>query len=345
MIAHLFQSLEISIVIFVLAALMIVFVGTRISRIADRLADRTGWGEAIFGGMLLAAATSLPDFAAALTAAADNHPELAISNMMGSMAVNLAFLGIADIVYRKANLEHAAASSANLSQAALMITMLVIPLLAMMTPEVTILGVHPATLMLFPAYAYGFRLVRFAHTDPMWRPKATRYTVSDLPDKAIRRGETLLRLWLSFGLYAIMVTIAGWSLMKSAETIAAQTALTQTQVGTFFTALFTSLPELVITVAAIRRGALTLAVGNILGTNSFNVIVIATSDIVYREGSIYHAISQQPIAWGLLSILMTSVLILGFVRRQRFGIGKIGFESFLILLLYFGALTALFFGS
>lgn len=344
MIADLFQSLEISIAIFVLSALAIVFAGARMSTIADRLADRTGWGEAVFGGIFLAAATSLPDFAATLTAAADNRPELAISNMVGSMAVNLAFLGIADIVYRKANLEHAAASSANLSQAALMIALLVIPLLAMMTPEVIILGVHPATLILFPAYAYGFRLVRFAHIDPMWRPKATRHTVSDRPDKAIRKGETLLRLWMSFGLYAIIVTVAGWSLMKAAETIAVQTVLSETQVGMFFTALFTSLPELVVTITAVRQGALTLAVGNILGTNCFNVIVIATSDIVYQGGSIYHAISQQPVAWGLLSILMTAVLILGFVRRQRFGIGKIGFESFLILLLYFSALMVLFFG-
>lgn len=340
-----FQSLVSSAVIFVLAALAIVAAGARMSAVADRLADRTGWGEAVFGGIFLAAATSLPDFAATLTAAADRHPELAISNMMGSVAVNLAFLGVADIVYRKANLEHAAASSSNMSQAALMIALLSIPMIAMLSPEITFFGIHPATIVLFPAYLFGFHLVRRAHTDPMWTPKATRQTVTDRPDMRVRRGETLFGLWLFFGLLAIVVTVAGWALMKSAETVATQTILSETQVGTFFTALFTSLPELVVAIAAVRQGALTLAVGNILGTNCFNVIVIATADIVYRDGSIYHAVSAQPVLWGLLSILMAAVLILGFLRRERYGIGRIGFESFLILLMYCGALTLLFSGG
>lgn len=340
-----FQSLENSVVLFTLAAIAIIVTGTRMSMIADRMADRTGWGEAVFGGIFLAAATSLPDFAATLTAAADRRPELAMTNMMGSIAANLMFLGIADIVYRKANLEHAAASSANLSQAALMIALLAIPLIAMMAPETAFLGVHPLTMVVFPAYIFGFYLVRHAHTKPMWTPKATRQTVTDLPDTTARRGETLLGLWLMFGLMAVVVTAAGWSLMKAAETIAAQTVLSESQVGTFFTALFTSMPELVVTITAVRQGALTLAVGNILGTNCFNVIVIATSDIVYRDGSIYHDVTAQPALWGLLSILMGAVLILGFVRRQLYGIGRIGFESFLILLLYFGALMVLFFAG
>lgn len=341
----LFESLHVSIGIFVFSALAIVFAGVRMSSIADRLADCTGWGEAIFGAIFLAAVTSLPDFAATLTAAVDRHPQLAISNIMGSMAVNLIFLGLADIVYRRANLEHAAASSANLTQAALTIALLAIPLLAMTIPEIAFFGVHPATLVLFPAYVFGFHLVRQAHTDPMWKPKMTRQTVTDHPDRHMRGGESMRMLWITFGLFAIIVTVAGWSLMKAAETIAEQTVLSETQVGTFFTALFTSLPELVVTIAAVRQGALTLAVSNILGTNCFNVIVIAVADIVYRDASIYHAAGAEPLAWGLLSILMTAVLILGFVRRERYGIGKIGFESFTILLLYAGAVLMLFFGG
>lgn len=340
--AGLLQSLEISILVFAVAALAIVGAGARMSAIADRLADRTGLGEALFGGIFLAAATSLPDFAATLTAAADRHPELAFSNVVGSMSANLVFLGIADIVYRKANLEHAAASSANLSQAALMIALLTLPLLAVMTPEIDFSGVHPASLILFPAYVFGLRLIRHSHTDPMWKPKITPQTVTDQPVAAGRPGETLRALWLSFGLLATVVSVAGWALMKGAGSIARLTVLSETEMGMFFTALFTSLPELVITIAAVRQGALTLAVSNIFGTNCFNVIVIAVSDIVYRDGSIYHAVGEHSVTWGLLAILMTAVLILGFVRRERYGIGRIGFESLLILLLYGGALMLLF---
>lgn len=308
------------------------------SGVADRLADRTGWGEALMGGLFLAGATSLPDFAATLTAAVDGHAELAMSNVMGSMAVNLAFLGVGDLVYRKANLEHAAASSPNLIQAALLIALLVIPLIAMVTPAFDLWGIHPATPVLLAAYVLGYNAVRGAHIRPMWTPRHTAQTVEDEPDDGGRkRGEGLPWLWLRFILVAAAMAVAGWALMKAAETIAAQTALSQTAVGGLFTAVATSLPELVTTIAAIRLGALTLAVGGILGTNCFNMTVIAAADIVYPEASIYHAVTPLQILWGLVTILMTAVLLLGFIYRERYGIARIGLESFLMLLIYTGA--------
>ena len=106
--------LSFSIPVFVAATGVIVFAGTLLSRTADRIADETGWGEALMGALFLAAVTSLPDLVATLTAVLDDRPELGMSNVMGSMAANLAFLAVADLTYRKANLEHAAASSSNL---------------------------------------------------------------------------------------------------------------------------------------------------------------------------------------------------------------------------------------
>ena len=90
-----FSSLIPSLIVFGIAALAIVSAGSQLARLADELADRTGMGEALFGVLLLAGVTSLPDFAATLSAAMDARPDLAMSNVMGSMAVNLAFLGIA----------------------------------------------------------------------------------------------------------------------------------------------------------------------------------------------------------------------------------------------------------
>lgn len=113
---------------------------------------------------------------------------------------------------------------------------------------------------------FGFSLSRRTHTEPRWTPKATQQTLTDRPDMATRPGETLSGLWLRFGLFAIVVAVDGGSLMRALQTIAADTALSETQVGTVF-AFFTSMPELVTPVAAVCQGALTLAVGNILGIN------------------------------------------------------------------------------
>ena len=81
--------------------------------LADRIADRTGWGEALIGGVLLGAATSFSGTIVSLSSALDGRASLAFSNGVGGIAAQTAFLAIADLLYRRANLEHAAAELAN----------------------------------------------------------------------------------------------------------------------------------------------------------------------------------------------------------------------------------------
>jgi len=335
-----FESLLTSWLIFALAAAVIAASGVLLSRLADLLADRTGWGEALMGGLLLAGVTSLPDFTATLTAAADGYAELAMSNIMGSLAVNILFLAVGDMVYRKANLEHAAASSPNLIQAAMLIALLTLPLIAMTAPDFALLGIHPVTPLLLVAYLLGYRMVQSSQERPMWLPRRTAQTVEDTPDQSRRTRHTLARLWAAFIALALIISVAGWGLMSTAETIVERSGLSQTAMGALFTGVFTSLPELVTTIAAIRYGALTMAVSNIVGTNTFNLLVIAAADVAYREGSIYHAITSQQLLWGLVTILMTATLLLGLLRRERFGIGRIGLESSLTLVIYLAVVVA-----
>ena len=330
--APVFSSLLSSMIIFGIATLVIVAAGSRLAGLADELADRTGMGEALFGVLLLAGITSLPDLAATLSAAIDARPDLAMSNVMGSMAVNLAFLGIADIVYRKANLEHAAASPVNLMLAGLLIVLLTLPLLAIVTPWTIEWNVHPVTFVIVVAYLFGLHLVHRTQAKPMWFPRLTRQTVPDVPPR--QYYDSLMTTWLGFIVLSVLTCVAGWILMEAAKVIADQTGLSDTLVGGLLTALVTSAPELVTTIAAIRYGALTLAVSNIFGTNCFNMLVVAAADAAYPYGSIYHDMAPVQMTWGLVSILMTGILLLGMVRRETYGIGRIGFESALILAVY-----------
>lgn len=223
------DSLTSGVALFSIAAIVIAMAGTFPSRAADELADKTGLGEAMIGTLLLAGATSLPDFAATLSAAVDGRPELAMSNIFGSIAVNLAFLGVGDIVYRKANLEHAAASAANLTQAALSIALLAIPLIAMTAPSVTFGRIHPATPLIVIAYLFGLRLVRRSQTAPMWSPRRTRQTIEDVPATG-RGGGGLSALWLKFAGLTAITAASGWVLME-AKTIADRTALSESVAG------------------------------------------------------------------------------------------------------------------
>lgn len=132
---------------------------------------------------------------------------------------------------------------------------------------------------------------------------------------------------------------------KTGGQIAGRTGLSGTVVGGLLTALSTSLPELVTAIAAVRRGDLSLAVGGIIGGNSFDVLFVAFSDVGYRAGSIYHAITDQQVFIIALTLLVTGVLLMGLLRWVRWGIWGIGFESFLVLVLYFGAFGLLLAGG
>ncbi len=338
---HELQSLPIgaSVTVFVAAGAVIGFAGVRMARVSDALADVTGWGEAMFGGVLLGASTSLPGIVASITAAAEGAPRLAFSNAIGGIAAQTVFLVIADLAYRPTNLEHAAASLSNIMQGALLTLLLMLVLLLVTAPAWTVAGVHPGSAGLILTYVLGVRLIRGARGANTWRAAMTPETVADRP--ALGPYARPSALWRRFAAYGVLLVFSGYTIAESALAITRATELDETLVGAVFTAVTTSIPELVISVAAVRQGALTLAVGNIIGGNSFDVLFVAVADVAFREGSIYHECDAHQIFVIALAAAQTAVLILGLLRRQRRGIANIGFEGVLILLLYASGIAVL----
>ncbi|MFP3943638.1 MAG: sodium:calcium antiporter [Alphaproteobacteria bacterium] len=318
------------------SALVIGAAGTRLVRIADRLADVTGIGEAITGAVLLGALTSLSGVVTSVTAAWEGFPQLAISNAIGGIAAQTAFLAVADMVYRRANLEHAAASLTNVLNGCLLLAFLSLILFAALTPPVAVWAVHPLTPLLFVLYVLGVRMTSEAQRHPMWGPEQTADTKVDVPDEPRGGAASVARLALAALVLGLIVSAAGWLVGRAGIELVTRADMSEGVVGMLITAVATSVPELVTTIAAVRRGALTLAVGGILGGNTFDVLFAAFSDIAYREGSIYHAMSGEEFYIGLLTILMTAVLVLGLLQRERHGFANIGFESVLLIVLYAG---------
>lgn len=321
--------------VLLVGAVVIGVVGSRTVRLADALADATGLGEAIFGAVLLGASTSLPGIVTSVSAAASGHAELAYSNALGGIAAQTFFLAIADIAYRPANLEHAAASVSNMVQGALLIVLLAIVLLLMSAPSVVIGWIHPGSVLLLVAYCYGVRIARRSGTSATWRAIRTDKTVEDIPEaRNTIPPDRLGRAWAVFAAHALVLAVAGYVVARAGIGLARGTELSESVVGAFFTAIATSLPELVTSVAAVRQGALTLAVANIVGGNTFDVLFIAFADVAYRDGSIYAAVGQRQVFIVALSIALTGLLLLGLLRREKHGVANIGFESLLILILY-----------
>lgn len=337
-------TLHQSLIAFAACTAVIGVFGSWLTGVVDQLADRTGLGEAVTGAVLLGAATSLSGSVLSVTAAWNGLPELALGNALGGIAVQTAFLVVADAVYRKANLEHAAASAQNLMQTALLIALLAMILLGPSLPDVTLAGVHPLTAVLLLVYVYGTGIVHGMRRHPMWRPTQTAATRGDEPED-LARVPALAPLLVSFLLLTLVLGLAGWTMEKTASHITRESWLDATAMGVLFTAIATSLPELVTSVAAVRRGALTLAVGGIIGGNAFDCLFVAGADIAYRPGSIYHAMTDSVIFWTALTLLMAAVLLLGLLRREERGPGRIGVESVVLVVLYLGGIGLLLAGG
>lgn len=328
---------------FLLSAVTIAVFGVRMTRAARDLAHRTGLGELLVGTVLVGAATSLAGITTSVTAAWAGHAGLAVSNAFGGIAAQTAFLAIADIVYRRANLEHAAASVENLVVCAFLLCLLGIHVAGAATPGVSFLGIHPVTPLLVVAYFFGLYVLIRTHRAPMWIPRRTNDTRPESKGYTGGPGGSMAGLWLVFATSAIAVTVAGWLIAQVAVPFSLRTGLSESFVGGTFTAIATSLPELIIAVTAVRMGALNLAVGDIIGGNAFDTLFVAISDMAYRAGPIYGAISNAEVLWLAITILMTAVLLMGLLYRERHGIGNIGVESLLLSVIYLGGAGVMFF--
>lgn len=324
------------------AALVIIVAGSRLSAQADVLGEHSNLSQTLSGTLLLGAVTSLPGIIASVVAAAEGRPALSATNAIGGIAAQTAFLAIADACYPRANLEHDAAAIDNILQAGLMVVVLLLPVAATTVPFARGWPVHPVTPIMVGAYLIGVHTVQRSSEQPMWFPRGridtTVLAAVDRPPEA----RPVTASWPRFGVLALLVSLAGWALITIAEVCADRYGIEEAVLGAVGTGLVTSLPELVVTIAAVRRGALSLAVGAILGGNAFDALFLAMADTVYTDGSIYHAIPPGGLLQLVISCLMAAVLLLGLATRQRSGPANIGTESMLVLLLYAVSVTALF---
>jgi cation:H+ antiporter len=238
------------------------------------------------------------------------------------------------MTHRKANLEHAAASIANMMQGTLLVALLALCIIGIAGPQVGLFQIHPVSPLLIVGYLFGLWQITRARTEPMWRAEETQETLIDETRTEHLTSTQLVLAWTKFTVLGVVIGLAGYVVAETGIALSNQAGISQTVVGGFLTAVITSLPELVTSIAAVRHGALTLAVGGVTGGNCFDVLFLSFSDFAYREGSIYAALGREQLFMISLTILLTGILLLGLLRREKHGIANIGFESFFIIVFY-----------
>jgi cation:H+ antiporter len=164
-----------------------------------------------------------------------------------------------------------------------------------------------------------------------------REQLPTLPRDKVDRypGVSLRQALARYGLAAVVVVGASVWLPFVGSELAVQMSWHNTFVGTLFVAVATSLPELVVTLSALRMGALDMAVANLLGSNLFDVAIIAIDDALYLPGPILQAVSPLHLSTAVVAMTMNAVVIVALrVRAARRMLGLLGGASLTLLALY-----------
>lgn len=335
--------------LFVLGAVVILFTGPRFSRLAEDLTDAFGIGQTLGGMLLLGASTSLPGVIISFDTALGGQATLSVSNAVGGIAAQTVFIAVADVVMRRGPLSEEVTVSASLMQLAILLFLLTLALLAMLVPDAfTIFGLHPASFALVIAVLLGFRMIQTSEVEPKWYARrlsgqTPRQDTRSGPER-IRRDSILpLTLLGEYLLVAGLIGGAGWLISYSGQELVAETGTSPMLMGMTGMAITSSLPELVTAVSAVRRGAVALAIGDIIGGNVFDTLMIALADFAYSAGPIYGGVSPEVVFLTGMAILMNSVLMIMLIRRETEDLGTdVGTESYLIFFIYISGVIFIF---
>lgn len=319
---------------------VIIVAGTVLARSADAIAALTGWGRLLVGSVMLAGATSLPELMIGLNALALDLPDIAVGDLIGSSLFNLLILAAADLFHRSrgALLSPTVAGHALSGTVTIVVTALAAA--AILIEQQVVWGISlplgPGTAAILVAYLFGIRLV--FHDQQISGTSLAKEEAD--PPRARRVPAAWWPVVCYLGGAAVIFATAPF-LTRSAGTIAEQTGLGGTFVGTCLVALATSLPELVATWTALRIGAFDLAIGNIFGSNAFNVLLLVPMDLAYG-GSLLAAVSQTHVLTCLAVIVVTSVVILGQLYRVEKRVVFLEPDACLVIVMVFVALGLIY---
>lgn len=298
---------------FSICVALIGYAGTKLSRYGDVIAEKTGLSGSWIGLVLLATVTSLPELVTGITSVTvAKAPNIAIGDVLGSCVLNLLILVILDLMYREESIYSRAHRGHVLSAGFGVILIGFVGFSLLLAPH----GYAPA---LGPIGLYTPIIVLLYVIAMQTVYRYEREHVEEYIEQRVRHYEdiTLRQAAVRYALAAILVVGAGIWLPFVGVDLAQHMGWSKTFVGTLFVAFATSVPELVVTVAAMRMGALDMAIGNLLGSNLFDMLVIAVDDVLFTDGPILAHVSPMHAITAMSALVMTGLAIVGLFYRPR----------------------------
>ena len=310
---------------FIICSILIITASHFVCKCGKDLAIKMNWHEAFIGVLFLAFATSLPELSASLSSIpkvlAVNSVNLGFGNAIGSLIINMMLIGFLDFFQGKGRiLLHA--DKTNISTGAftmvLLATLAIFSFLRLIGPlGFYFFGVGIESFLILGLYFLGMKRI--------FRRRHAKETKSNYKFAGTE--------WIKFVMLLIIIFALGVWLANIGKRISETTSINQSFIGAFILAFSTSLPELAVSISALKIGSIDMAIANILGSNFFDVCIIPLMDIVYRSGPILRAIAPVNIFITVLALAMTAIVIAGLSVRSKDTRMKLGWDTTLILTL------------
>ena len=314
---------------FVFCLVVILVAGFKLTRYGDAIAEKTGLGRVWIGLVLIALVTSLPELATGISAAAlVDAPDLALGTIFGSCTFNLAILAVLDMINSDGPILNRV-SRGHIISAGVGVVLVALAAVSIFAGEglsglsLGWVGVPSTLILIF--YIFSIRQIfnyeRRRNGNENQQPLTLKYD-----------GISNKKVYIGFTLSALAIIGAGIWLAFIGEEIAVTYNLNNSFVGTLFLAMTTSMPELAVGIAAVRLGAIDIAVADLMGANMINIAKIFIIDIFYTKGSILSLVSSSHLITAMITIAMTLVVVIGLRFSSRRKVLKFaGWYSYLLI--------------
>ncbi len=305
--------------------------GVRLSRYGDIIAEKSGLSRGWIGLILLASVTSLPELVTGLSAVtAANVPDIAVGNILGACVFNLGFIVVLDFLYRKESI-YTRARQGNVLGAGYGIVLIGFTGFNLLLyrdasiPSLGHVGFYTPVILLL--YLLAMR--------SLYRHEQAQ--ISEYIEERVELypGVSLKQAIRAYVIAALAVVAAGVWLPYIASDLADAMDWKQSFVGTFFVAAITTAPEIVVTVSALRMGAIDLAIGNLFGSNLFNIAILAIDDLAYLPGPLFADVAISHSASAFSAMMMSGLAVVGLVLRPASRVFRtVSWVSLMLLAIY-----------
>ena len=318
-------------VIFSVAAGIVWLTGTRLAQYVHDIGRQTRWGHVFLGMLLLGGITSLPEVANTTTSSLIGNPRLGINNLLGSAAINVLLLAIADAFIGRDAVTSAVVKPSTIMMGTLCMLLLMTVAAAVTVGDLLIFGVGVGAVVLCAMSIAFLGIASGYDRRAPWTLKESR----DLPEKSEDPSALPLRMLIRRTIVAgVAIIAAGYTLSQTGDALAVQTGIGTGMVGFALIGVSTSLPELSTILKALRLRSYEMAFGLVLGTNFINLSLILLADALFTGGPVVNELGRFEILSALLGAILTGVFMVGLLEHRNPTVMRMGYDSLVVMILF-----------